>query len=71
MRAIRPIYQHRHQPPRHFDPVLRKIIFRTMINIFGHDSLLTPARLPPGVSLHPFADLPFDPQVGGWLDVWQ
>jgi hypothetical protein len=67
MRAIQPIYAHRHHPPRHYDPVSRNIIPKPVLHVLGHDVLLTPIRMPYGVSLNPFADTWFNFQSGAWV----
>jgi hypothetical protein len=66
MRAIQPIYAHRHHPPRHFDPVPRDIVLKAALHVLGHDILLTPIRIPYGMSLNPYAGTWFSFQSGAW-----
>ncbi len=69
MKSINPVY---HLRPRASQPQLaQKIIFPKLINIFGHDPLLTPQRLPVGDVAHPFADVKFTFQSGAVVDVKQ
>jgi hypothetical protein len=67
MHAIRPIYEHRHHPSRHFDPVLKNIRPRSTAHVLGYDILLTPIHIAYGLSLNPLADTWFSFHSGAWV----
>ena len=63
------------RPPQHARAPIFPVKFvlggKIIADPFGHDPLLTPARLPAGVSPHPFADVPTAFEQGATLDVVQ
>ncbi|HEY3968718.1 MAG TPA: hypothetical protein VGM05_29490 [Planctomycetaceae bacterium] len=69
MKSIKPAY---HLRPRPSQPQpVQQISFPKLINIFGHDPLLTPQRLPFGEVAHPFADVKITFESGAVVDVKQ
>jgi hypothetical protein len=65
MRPINPVHHLRIRQPQ----LAQKIYFPKPINTLGHDSLLTPQRLPVGETPEPFRDVPITFASGAWLDV--